>query len=437
VMAYPQPITPVANSNSPVCTGSTINLLTPTIVTGSTYLWAGPNGFTSTLQNPSITNVTAANAGTYSLYIITNTCSSIAGTVDVAVDAFPIANAGLDLVACPTATSVQLVGNISGGTITGIWTTAGSGMFSPSANDLNAQYLPSAQDRSAGSVTLTLASSSKDDCSIATDDVVIRFQVLPAADAGPDLPACSQGGGVVLKGNVLIPGNGTWTTSGTGTFSPSAAQINDSGSPSYVPSAADIANGSVTLTLTANAAVASCNIPSDDMVVKFLPPPTVYAGGTRYVLKGNTIVLNPTVSDSKVTYIWMPNVFIDDNTKRNPTITGDVDMTYILQVTDSLGCTSTDKVKIIVSPPIIIPNTFTPNADGTNDLWDLQGLIAYPDATVDIFNRYGGKLFHSIGYGTPWNGTYNGKELPVGTYYYVIDTKLYNKVYSGYVTILR
>jgi gliding motility-associated-like protein len=155
------------------------------------------------------------------------------------------------------------------------------------------------------------------------------------------------------------------------------------------------------------------------------------------VLKGNTIVLNPIVNEGNMTYLWAPNVFIDDNTKKNPTITGDVDRVYTLQVTDSLGCVATDQASIIVSPPVIIPNTFTPNGDGINDIWQIPGLMAYPNATVDIFDRYGQKIFHTIGYGKPWDGTYNGKQLPAGTYYYVIDAKIYNRVYSGYVAILR
>jgi len=435
VVVNPQPITPVANSNSPVCSGSTINLLTPTIVGGATYLWTGPNGFTSTLKNPSITNVTAANAGTYILYLVANGCSSIGATVDVAVDAKPVADAGPDQTVCSTAPSVQLAGNISGGTVTGIWTTSGTGTFSPSANQLNGLYIPSGLDRDNGSVKLTLASTSKDDCAISFDDMTIKFQPIPATDAGADQSVCAQATTVPLNGKMLVPGDGVWTTSGTGTFTPSAVQVNGAASPAYVPTAADITNG-VTLTLTANA-TNSCYIPSDQMNITFVPPPTVQPGGTVYLLNGDKATLNPVVSDNNVTYLWTPNIFIDNNAIKNPTITGTINRVYTLQVTDARGCIATTTFSVIISPPLTIPNTFTPNNDGINDFWDIQGLIAYKDATVDVFNRNGQKVFHSIGYGTPWDGTYNGKPLPFGTYYYIIDTKTDSRVFSGWVAIVK
>jgi gliding motility-associated-like protein len=85
----------------------------------------------------------------------------------------------------------------------------------------------------------------------------------------------------------------------------------------------------------------------------------------------------------------------------------------------------------------IIPNTFTPNGDGVNDAWEIQYLESYPEVRVDIFNRFGVRVYASIGYNKPWNGTLNGSDLPVGTYYYVIDPKLGIPPYSGWVTILR
>jgi gliding motility-associated-like protein len=84
-----------------------------------------------------------------------------------------------------------------------------------------------------------------------------------------------------------------------------------------------------------------------------------------------------------------------------------------------------------------IPNVFTPNGDGINDKWVIQYLESYPGAVVEIFNRYGSLVFRSVGYTKPWDGTFNGKEMPAGTYYYIINPKNGRKQISGFVDIVR
>ncbi|WP_224746301.1 T9SS type B sorting domain-containing protein [Mucilaginibacter glaciei] len=94
-------------------------------------------------------------------------------------------------------------------------------------------------------------------------------------------------------------------------------------------------------------------------------------------------------------------------------------------------------VKTIAECSIVINNTFTPNGDGVNDFWNLPVLQGYPGCSVIVFNRYGKQVFQSIGYSKPWDANYNGKPLPSGTYYYIIDTKTGIPALSGSVTILR
>jgi len=84
-----------------------------------------------------------------------------------------------------------------------------------------------------------------------------------------------------------------------------------------------------------------------------------------------------------------------------------------------------------------IPNTFTPNGDGINDTWEIKYLDYYPKSTVNIFNRWGQKVFSSIGYPIPWDGTYKGTVLPSGTYYYIIDPKDGQAVFSGWLAIIK
>ncbi len=84
-----------------------------------------------------------------------------------------------------------------------------------------------------------------------------------------------------------------------------------------------------------------------------------------------------------------------------------------------------------------VPNVFSPNADGTNDTWNITNLTDYPNCVVKVYNRYGSLLFTSNGYHHPWDGTTGNKAVPTGVYYYVIDLNAHTGPVSGYVTVLR
>lgn len=86
---------------------------------------------------------------------------------------------------------------------------------------------------------------------------------------------------------------------------------------------------------------------------------------------------------------------------------------------------------------VIVANAFTPNGDGVNDTWDIQNIGQYPNCIVEIFSRYGDKVFYSSGYNTAWNGKRNGANLPVGTYYYIIKLNSSIKPVTGNLTIIR
>jgi gliding motility-associated-like protein len=87
--------------------------------------------------------------------------------------------------------------------------------------------------------------------------------------------------------------------------------------------------------------------------------------------------------------------------------------------------------------PLNIPNAFSPNGDGINDVWNITYLNDYPNCTMDIFDRYGRIVYQTIGYNKPWDGTRNGNPVPVGVYYYIIDPKNGAPKVTGSVTVLR
>jgi gliding motility-associated-like protein len=123
----------------------------------------------------------------------------------------------------------------------------------------------------------------------------------------------------------------------------------------------------------------------------------------------------------------------------NPVASPTKDIPYVLNVISSDSCNNSaiDTVFIRVLKKLVIPNTFTPNADMVNDYWKIEALDSYTQAQIRIFNRYGQIVFTSQGYEEPWDGNFNGKPLPVGVYYYSIDLKTNNLLRKGSVSILR
>ncbi|MBP9214090.1 MAG: gliding motility-associated C-terminal domain-containing protein, partial [Chitinophagaceae bacterium] len=98
-----------------------------------------------------------------------------------------------------------------------------------------------------------------------------------------------------------------------------------------------------------------------------------------------------------------------------------------------------DTVEIKVIPNIAIPNVFSPNGDGINDTWTIPALVAFPNCTLDVFDRGGRNIFTSKGYLTPWDGTFNNKPLPIGTYYYILklNDTFYKAPFTGSISIIK
>lgn len=174
-----------------------------------------------------------------------------------------------------------------------------------------------------------------------------------------------------------------------------------------------------------------------DQTVTVFPQPTVNAGPDRFVLEGGNASLLATASGSNLSYAWTPTTYLNNPAILQPTTTPLNDIIYTIQVTSSDGCTASDQVSVSFLKSPKIPNVFTPNGDGINDKWEISYLDSYPGATVQIYNRYGQEVFQSVGYTKAWDGTMNGKPLPAGTYYYIINPKNGRAQMSGFVDIVR
>ncbi|HMC96673.1 MAG TPA: gliding motility-associated C-terminal domain-containing protein, partial [Flavobacteriales bacterium] len=106
--------------------------------------------------------------------------------------------------------------------------------------------------------------------------------------------------------------------------------------------------------------------------------------------------------------------------------------TYTVTATDDCGRTATDQVDVIVDCEVVIPNVITPNGDGENDVFTIEG-IKYVANTVRIFNRWGQIVYEASNYKNTWKAD----GIPDGTYYYEVTVHRVDEPFTGHLTILR
>ena len=127
------------------------------------------------------------------------------------------------------------------------------------------------------------------------------------------------------------------------------------------------------------------------------------------------------------TYQWSPPDGLNDPTVAKPVATVDATTMYVVEVTDSNGCSASDstlvKASVSARTAFLVPNAFTPNGDGLNDCFGIQH---WGDVTVEqleVFNRQGMKVFATKNPADCWDGRFNGQPQPAGGYVYAIRAR--------------
>jgi gliding motility-associated-like protein len=159
-----------------------------------------------------------------------------------------------------------------------------------------------------------------------------------------------------------------------------------------------------------------------------------------YVPEGDTLQINPSYIGNIKNYNWMPATYLSSTTIPSPMVSARTDMTYSITASAAdAPCKANATTTIKIQKKLYIPSAFTPNGDGRNDTWRITNLEGYPNCTVEVYNRWGNRVFYSKGYPAPWNGTMNNQQLPNGTYLYVIQahSRKNNIIETGSVTIIR
>ena len=149
---------------------------------------------------------------------------------------------------------------------------------------------------------------------------------------------------------------------------------------------------------------------------------------------------------SGATYLWTPSNTLSSSTSPDPTAGPSITTTYYVVMTDQWGCTKTDSVTIYVieidcmEPYIYVPNAFTPNGDGKNDLLFVRGEKQIENLKFSIFDRWGEKVFETDNKHIPWDGIYNGKMCQPGVFVYYLEATCYNRktfTKQGNITLIR
>jgi gliding motility-associated-like protein len=338
-----------AGVDQAVCVGGTVSLSgnTPTIGVGQ---WTTTSS--AIIANPTSASTTVSGLNTFGSYsfvwtINNGTCTS-SDTILVQVDSAEIADAGPDQNGCEI-----FIGNLNAVaplTSVGAWTSLGAATIS------NLAAANSAVSNLVYGSNAFVWSVSNGGCT-SSDTIIIQVDSIIVANAGVDQLACASSS-IALSANAAGSGVGAWTSLG-------AATLDNPTNPSSTVSNLQIGINTFVWSITNGA----CNS-IDSVAISISPAPVADAGVDQFVPTGTFVILGgfPSASGGTApyTYEWNPGLTLNDSLVSNPTVTATVTTTYLLTVSDSLGCTSTASITIWVNdPPIVINDTISTGEDTT------------------------------------------------------------------------
>jgi gliding motility-associated-like protein len=255
---------------------------------------------------------------------------------------------------------------------------------------------------------------------INSDTISVPALTTVEASAGSDTALC-PGKGLVLNGK----GGTTYSwTPVTGLSNPNVPNpvASVTGNISYVVTVVGLNN----------------SIDTDTINITVRPAMHLEAGKDTYILKYQVILLDAK-GDSFINYSWYPVSGLEHPDKAQTNASPDKTTKYVLSATDSFGCITSDTLNVRLIEKVTIYNVFSPNDDGQNDFWDIDNAEAFPDILVEVYARWGQKMFSSKGYSNDkrWDGTFKGKQVPIGTYYYIVIPYPGATPITGPLTIVR
>jgi len=443
-----KPVLNTINNPGPFCEGETIQLEAP-FIPGASYHWFGQNGFASNAQNPVISRATTDIEGTYLVFIEINGCTSDPRTTEIILNpeiAVPIAiNNG------PVCTGGDLLLSVSNvdTALTYEWfdsigsISIGIGdelLFEGVEASRTGTYYVVATSGNCKSDPAQTTSSGED----AFSQVIIEIADSDAAYVGDALFACENA--ITINALASTTGTGHWTLlhggPNTTILQPGQAStlvvdlqegINElvwsvtSNSCSTVSTDTLLVEWSNSPIATDDFVDIEYNEPLNNLIVfdNDMPNTDEFEISIATDVKnGNLVVL-----DNNVLAYWPEQGFIGEET---------FEYNICHKYCENLCDVGLVTIRVAVGEDCEAASVMTPNNDGYNDTFIITCVLNHPGSALSVFNRWGNEVYVNPDYQNNWEGTYDGKPLPSGTYYYNLqlndgdETKM-----SGYIYIER
>ncbi len=406
--------------NSGACTPATLTfngIISVADTSSLNWKWDFGNGNVSTLQNPAAQ--TFANTGSYAVHAIAINSSGCTDTTTKLVEAYPLPNLHptIDTTLCKGASLVLNANDAQ----TYSWSP---GLYLSCANCSNPVSRPDS------AIRYFVTGKSGRGCT-STDSVFIDVKLPNTVKVGGPDTLC-------FGSSLQLSATGAETYS----WSPSEG-LNNPRISSPIASPGETTTYKVTGSDTKGCFTSTASIP-----VRVYPIPVINAGPDKTINVTKSYDIVPELSPDVTNVTWTPSTGIIANNYPGISVKPAQTTEYTLEATNEGGCIARDRISIFVmcdNTNVFVPNTFSPNGDGTNDVFYPRGTGVFNIKNLRIFNRWGEVVFEksyfnandaSVG----WDGTYKGKKLSPEVFVYMLEVVCSNNqslIYKGNVTLIK
>ncbi|UII19369.1 FG-GAP-like repeat-containing protein [Fulvivirga ligni] len=492
------PTATIISPTSDICLGGTATLQVD--IAADQYIWTGPNGFSATGNPVTVADFRPSNVGVYQVDLYSGDCLAATETINVEtvdVPTFTVTSSpGNQLCQGSSATltispsnntnysyqwATEENGNISGETGSSLTvSTVGSKNYFVKIEDLNNASCPDIESNvlnvsilqspsavitapnqaCAGQNIQFTSNSSVDanatvqykwnfgDAAISTDEnpkhaygtagnftvsLEVSYSGVSGCTSSITKPIEILNGGtveIVSSNDPICEGEAT-TLSLTDTYESYSWNTGQTSSEIVITEA-----GTYTVEVETN----GCLLESSISLNSFPQPVVSITADSVSVAPGSTVQLTASGLEN---YSWSPKESLNDPSIPNPIATVDISTTYTVSGTDINGCTGSQSIDLFTNTDLIgniirPKNFFSPNSgDDINNFWVIEKIEQFPECQVTVVDQTGNIIMEASPYQNDWDGTYNGKDLPPGAYYYIIKCDGQEIVKSGSITLLR